>query len=427
MFNSTTHHKKMKATFKILLSGSVLSMLLFSACSKSSSEPDGDGTGTGTQEKSKYVFVYTAGASGVTGTYIITADDVTKGSVSSTNNGVETDAYSFIVQNNKVFAQAYTDQGPVTPFGLSTDGKIVTAGNVVTTFRTGVYGTVNDDAWIGGGDPRRNGVGELFRFDAKNLLLAGKSTTDMKAMTQTGANAVWTGLFQVDNKIYMPYFKYFPPASASAPFTQGVYGSLDSTWVAVFSYPEMKYEKTISDDRTGYIGNWFSMQGLKQIENGDIYAWSTAPEINGIKSKKPSGIVRIMKGTEVFDKSYFFNMEEVAKVKIARGAYIANGKFLMALYEGTTTGDISGGRVKMAIVDVNAKTVKYVDGVPTHAQPLFKLNTYYEGDGKTIDYVFKDDSGQNYVYVINAETATATKGLYLEGATDITSISKLKY
>ena len=120
-------------------------------------------------------------------------------------------------------------------------------------------------------------------------------------------------------------------------------------------------------------------------------------------------------------------MEEVAHAKIARGAYIANGKFLMALYAGATTGDISGGRVKMAIVDVNSKTVKYVDGIPEHNQPLFKLNTYYEGDGKTIDYVFKDDSGQFYVYVINAETATSKKGLHLEGATDVTAISKIKY
>ncbi len=418
----------MKTTFKILLSGALFSMLLLNGCSKSDDPATPDTTeDTDSLKNSKYVFVYSGAASGVAGTYIITADDVSQGTVSSTNNGVETDAYSFIVQNNKVFAQAYTDQGPVTPFGMYADGKMGIAGRVVTTFRTGVYGTMNNDTWIGGGDPRRDGVGTLFRFDAVNLLVAGRSTTDMKAITQTGANAVWTGLFQVDNKIYMPYFKYFPPVSATAPFTQGRYGSLDSTWVAVFSYPELKYEKTISDDRTGYVGNWFSMQGLKQIENGDVYTWSTAPEINGIKSNKPSGIVRIKKGTEVFDKSYFFNMEEVAKVKIARGAYIANGKFLMALYAGVTTGDISGGRVKMAIVDVNNKTVNYIDGIPEHNQPTFKLNTYYEGDGKTIDYVFKDDSGQFYVYVINAETATAKKGLHLEGATDITSISKLKY
>ena len=418
----------MKTIFRMLTSGALLSMMLLSACSKSNDteepvpvDPVGD------LKNSKYVFVYTGTAGTSTGTYIVTADDVTKGTVSSTNNGVETDAYSFIVQNNKVFAQAYTDLGPVTPFGMYSDGKMGVAGRTVTTFRTGVYGTMNNDAWIGGGDPRRNGVGELFRFDAVNLLISGRSTTDMKKITGTGANAVWTGLFQVDNKVYMPFFKYFPPASPTAPFVQGTYGSLDSTWIAVFSYPELQYQKTIGDDRTGYIGNWFSMQGMKQIENGDVYAWSTAAEINGIKSTKPSGIVRIKKGTEVFDKTWFFNMEEIAHVKIARGAYIANGKFLMALYAGVTTGDISGGRVKMAIVDVNAKTVSYVAGIPEHAQPLFKLNTYYEGDGKTIDYVFKDDSGQFYVYVINAETATATKGLHLEGATDITSISKLKY
>jgi len=413
----------MKTTYKILLTCAVISTMLLNACSKSDDPKTEEPISS---NSSKYVFVYSGGATGTAGTYIITADDVSQGKVSSTNNGVETDAYSFILQNNKVFAQAYNDQGPVTPFGLGADGKVGVTGRIVTTFRTGVYGTMNEDAWIGGSDPRRNGIGELFHFDAVNLLLKGKTTTDLKAITKTGANAVWTGLFQVDNKFYMPYYKFFPPP-ATAPFNQGTYGSLDSTWVAVFSYPEMVYEKTISDDRTGYVGNWFSMQGLKQIENGDVYTWSTAPEANGVKSTKPSGIVRIKKGTEVFDKSYFFNMEEVAHAKIARGAYIANGKFLMALYAGATTGDISGGRVKMAIVDVNSKKVKYVDGIPEHNQPLFKLNTYYEGDGKTIDYVFKDDSGQFYVYVINAETATSKKGLHLEGATDVTAISKIKY
>eukprot|EP01133_Synstelium_polycarpum_P002800 gene2800-3222_t len=422
----------MKTTVKMLTAGMLGSALLFAACKKNDSEGEKVNPGTGVVDttkllRSKYVFVYSGtGSTGNAGTYIVTADDVTKGSISSTNNGVETDAYSFIVQNNKVFGQAYTNQGPVTPYQIYKDnGQIGVVGRTVTTFRTGVYGTVNKDAWVGGSDPRTSGVGELFLFDAVNLKLNGRSTTDLKAITGTGENAVWTGLFQVDNKLYMPYYKYKPKANG-APW-EGNYGSLDSTWVAVFSYPGLKYEKTIGDDRTGFIGNWFSMQGLHQIENGDVYAWATAGEINDVKSKKPSGIIRIKKGTEQFDKSYFFDVEKKTGTKIARGEYVANGKFLMALYATDAKGDVSGGRTKMAIMDVFNQTVTYVTGIPEHNQPDFRMQVYNEGDGKTINYVMEDDNGQFYVYVVDASTATAKRGLHIVGASGVTSISKLKY
>ncbi|WP_160717446.1 DUF4374 domain-containing protein [Chitinophaga solisilvae] len=417
----------MKKTVTLLLSGVIGSMVMMSACSKSSKDeaPTGGKVDTSGLKRSKYVFVYT-GQGTAAGTYIVTADDVTKGSISSTNNGVETDAYSFIIQNNTIFAQVYGAQGPVTPYRIYSDnGQVGVVGRVVNTFRTGVYGTVNSDFWVGGSDPRGNGVGELFLFDAVNLRLAGKSTTDLKQITGTGDNAVWTGVFQVDNKLYMPFYKFKPGANGS-PW-DGQYGSLDSSWVAVFSYPGLKFEKVIGDDRTSFIGNWFGMHGLRQIENGDVYAWSTAGAINGVKSKKPSGIVRIKKGTEQFDKSYFFNVEEKIKSKIARGEYIANGKFLLSVYNGVAEDNVSGGRIRMVIADVINQTITEVKGIPEHDQASFRMQVFYEGDGKTIDYVMEDDNKQFYVYVINAETATAVRGLHIQGASNVTSIARLKY
>lgn len=418
----------MKTTSNFLMSAGLAMAVLLGACSKSKDTPDVTGPtnpeGTG---RSKYVFVYSgSAASGSAGTYIVSTDDITTGKVSSKNNGVETDAYSFVLQNNTIFAQAYNNLGPVTPYRIYEDGQIGIAGRTVTTFRTGVSGTVNQDTWVGGGDPRSSGVGELFRFDAVNMQVSGKSVTDMNKITGTGENAVWTGLFQVDNKLYMPYYKFKPAGAGAAPW-QGNYGSLDTAWVAVFSYPEMKYEKTIADGRTGFIGNWGSMQGLKQIENGDSYVWATSGSINKIKSKNHSGILRIKKGTEAFDKDYFFDVEALTGFKIARGEYIANGRFLMTIYTSAETGDVSGGRVKVAIVDINSKTVTYVKDVPEHEQGSFKMHVYYEGDGKTISYVLEDDMKQYYVYIINAETATGKKGVHIEGADNVTAFSKLKY
>ena len=415
----------MKKTTNFLLTGMLGMAVLLGACSKDKNTADGSGTGNpdpGKLTRSKYVFVYT-GKGDNAATYIVGADDITKGGISSTKNGVEVDAYSFVVQNNTVFAQAYNEQGPVTPYRIYDDGKIGVAGRTVTTFRTGVYGKVNNDSWVGGGDPRSSGVGELFRFDAVNLQLAGRTTTDLKKITGTGFNAVWTGLFQVNNKLYMPYYKF--KHTPGGRVYEGEYGSLDSTWVAVFSYPELKYEKTIGDDRTGFIGDWSSQQGVQQIENGDVYAWSTAMG-NGEqrRSARPSGIVRIKKGAEQFDKSYFFNIEAATGAKISRGEYIGNGKFLMSVY---TVPKENEGKVKMIIADVFNNKVTEVKGIPSHDAVRFKMVVYAESDGKTIDYVMQDDSGEYYVYVINGETATATRGLHIEGAEVVTAFSKLKY
>src|SRR6218665_622339 len=83
-------------------------------------------------EKSKYVFVaYSVGSQGVeSAPYIITADSLTGGKV-NLSKGIETDAYSFVTQNNMIFAAVYGGQGPITPYKLNAQGQITQAGNTV--------------------------------------------------------------------------------------------------------------------------------------------------------------------------------------------------------------------------------------------------------------------------------------------------------
>lgn len=393
-------------------------MLFFVACSsdeKTETDPTPE-----TKEKSKYVFVaYSVGSSGETAPYILAADSVSGGSVGTAGGGVETDAYSFIVQNNTLFAMVYGGQGPITPYKLDGNGAITQAGNTVNAVTAGIYGKVNDDAFVGAQISRNitDPTASFFRFDAKNLILAGKSTVDLKKMTGNDEMATLAGVFQVGDKLYSPY--YCTPGESGKTTKY-----LDSTWIAVFSYPGMEFQKVIRDGRTGIIGNWFGMQGVQQIENGDVYAWSSA-----VGSKNPSAVVRIKNGEEVFDQSYFFNVEQATGLKISRADHIANGKFLMTIYSANnvSANGISGGRVKLAIVDVVAKTVTWVSGVPEHAMLAYKNKTYYEGDGKTIQYVLKDDNGTFAVYTIDATTATGKKGLQFNSVSDVTTITKLTY
>jgi len=395
---------------------------LFGAGCSKDDNPAGNGdNNSGT--KSKFVFVvYTDGSGGEAGRYIVPVTDVTKGILTTTGVGVETEAYSFIRQNNKLFGIVYAAQGPTTPYKLDADGKLVQAGAAINTEFTGIYGTVNNDAYVGGSVNRskESSVATLYRFDAVGSKVAGRNSVDLAKITGTDEMAVWNGLTQVGNKIYVPY--------SSTPGIDGQNTKyVDSTWIAVFSYPELAFQKVIRDGRTGFIGNWFGMQGVQQVEDGDVYAWSTAGGSGSLKSTKHSAIIRIKKDTEVFDQGYFFDVEAATGSKLARGEYIADGKFLMTLYTGNVTGGVSGGRVKLAIVDVYKKTVTYVTGVPEHAQMSYNMKVYVEADKKTAYYVMKEDSGKFYLYVIDVASATGKQGLYFQGINDVTSITKLTY
>lgn len=413
----------MRTTTKYFLTAvSIVGILAMGACS-SDNDSEKIEEVSGDTGKSKFVFVvFTDGSGGEAGRYIVTTDDVTTGSISTAGNGIETEAYSFIRQNNKLFGIVYAAQGPTTPFGLNAEGKLAQSSASVNTEMTGVYGTVNDNEYVGGSVNRskESSIATLYRFDANNPKVLGRNTVDLAKITGQEEMAVWNGITQVDNKLFAPL-----------TYTPGVTGQttkyVDSTWIAVFDYPSLAFKKIIRDGRTGPIGNWFGMQGVKQIEDGDTYAWSTAGGTATLKSKNPSAIIRIKKGQEEFDKSYFFNVEQATGTKIARGEHIKGSKFLMTLYATNEVGGVSGGRVKLAIVDVVAKTVQYVTGVPEHAQMSYNMKVYAEEDGKTVYYVMKEDAGEHYLYVVDVATGTGKKGIKFQGIADVTSITKLKY
>jgi hypothetical protein len=415
----------MRKTVNYFMASALMAgVLLIASCSKN--EADVIDTGSSDTGKSKFVFVvFSDGSGGEASRYIVSTDNVTSGTLSIKGNGIETDAYSFVKQNNKLFGIVYAAQGPTTPFKLNANGELVKAGANVNTEMTGVYGTVNANEYVGGSVTRSlsSPIATLYRFDAENLQIAGRNTVDLSKITGTDEMAVWTGITQVDNKLFAPLY-----------YTPGVTGQstkyVDSTWIAVFDYPSLKYKRIIRDGRTGFIGNWFGMQGVKQIENGDVYAWSTAGGSGTLKSTKPSAILRIKKGAEEFDQTYFFNVEAAAKTKIARGEYIKDGKFLMTLYATDAIGSVSGGRVKLAIVDVINKTINYVSGVPEHDQMAYNMKVYVDADGKTAYYVMKEDAangGEHYLYVIDVASGTAKRGIKFQGIADVTSITKLNY
>lgn len=403
-------------TNQLLFALTVIAACFLAGCSdKDDADPD---PGPLPEDQSKYVFVaYSVGSEGVeSAPYIISSVSITGGTV-DLKDGVETDAYSFIPQNNRIFAAVWGDQGPVTPYGLNEKGAITQIGNTVNAPTAAIYGPVGDKEWVGGGftGSFESPNATLFRYDAENLILAGRNTIDMSKAAVRDEWPTWYGVFPVDgDKLYIPYD--LAPSNGDTKFR-------DSTWVLVVNYPALTFKGIIRDGRTGPIGSWFGMHGLKQIEDGDVYAWSSA-----VASKNPSAIVRIKKGTSEFDKDYLFNIEEkTGGLKLSRGEYIGGHKFLVSIFATKEDAGEWSARTRMAIVDVKEQSFTWVNGIPEHIQMGYKQKIYVEDDKKTAHYVMKDDAGKHYVYNIDIESAQATRGLEFVNVSDITTISKLTY
>lgn len=397
----------------------IFSAQTFTSCSKKN-EPDPPPP---PETISRYVLqIISVGSGEEIATYLVPVDDVSSGVVSTTGNGTETDSYSFINQNNSIFGLVWSTQGPITPYKLNGEGKVAKTGEPINAVRALAYGTVGTDNFvIASSASRANPEASIMNYDTKSKIISKRGSVNALDITGLDELATFTGVCQVDdNKLYLPYYT-----------TPGISGEttkyLDEMWVAVFNYPDLTFDKIITDDRASYSGNWFSMTSAKQIDNGDVYLWCSAYE-----SKNPSSFLRIKKGTSEFDKSYFFDVEaKTGGRKIVRGRYITANKFLVAIeanerVEQPTRGGGDPADVRLAIADVVAQTITYIDGAPAYPAPWYDFPAYYEGDGKTVQFVMRESDERYWVYTIDFIAAKAKKGLEIIGS-NVSSISKLEY
>lgn len=413
----------MKTISKLSLFLAIIASTLVS-CEDSEKGPDGEVSGeTG---KTKYVVTVSTGASGAAD-YLLTADDVSTGSITTAGNGLEQDGTYryYLTAQNKFFSFLYGQGNPgaVTTYGLTTNGQLTKTSNFQSE-TVQVFAPVNKDIVMVKVPRSGASISYMYKVDAEKSILTGTVEQDIRLLVGNknpdfSERAHFTWATQVGDKVMMPYMKI----NGVAPDTFGSRHA-DSTWVAVYSYPDLKLEKVIKDNRTSYLGAYFT-NGLFQDENGDAYGFSGAiGTLNGVvTSTKPSAIVKIKKGTTEFDQSYFFNVEQASGGhKISSTSYISNGKFLLLMYG---TAGTNAGAVKLAVADVYNKTFKWVTGMPaTLTNATTRYNITSEDGTSGILGVNTPDG--NWIYSINGTTAVATRGMKVEGGS-ITAIQKLKY
>ncbi|AXB58281.1 DUF4374 domain-containing protein [Flavobacterium fluviale] len=410
----------MKKSTKLALLSAVLAFTAFS-CSSDSDKPE-DTTGGGTDTgKTKYIITATTGAAGIAD-YLLTADDVTTGSITTTGNGLEQDGtyrYYITAQNN-FFSLLYGQGNPgaVTTYNLNAEGKLVKKSDFQAE-TVHVFAAVNKDILTIKVPRSGASIASMYKIDAEKSLITGEAQQDTKVLAKNGERAFFTWATQVGDKVYMPYMSIKGDGVDN-------FGTVnpDSTWVAVYNYPELKLEKVIKDNRTSYLGAYFT-NGLFQDENGDAYGFSGAIATSNavLTSTKPSAVVKIKKGTTEFDQSYFFNVQEKSGgYKISSTSYISKGKFLLLMYGNVGK---NNGAVKMAIADVYNQTFTWVTNAPATLTSVTSRYNITSEDGNSAIVGINTPDG-NWIYSINGSTAAATRGMKVEGG-QITAIQKLKY
>lgn len=356
--------------------------------------------------------------------YILTAETLSKGKISLVGNGIEQDGTYryYITNNNKFFSLLYGqgDPGAVTTYELNDDYSL----EKLSDFQSEtVQSFTNVDDEVLMTKISRNAespVASWYRLDTNKSIFVGNGEINTAELTPEGEQAFFTWMTQVGDKVYAPFMSV--KACCNDAFGTDY---PDQAWIAVYSYPEMELETIIHDDRTSFIGRYFT-SGLEVDENGDAYAFSSSVATNNgeATSTKPSAITKIDAGTTTFDESYYFNLEEASNGYYETAQkYAGNGKFLLLMAPQETKGAYVLG-TRLALVDVYAKSFTWVTGMPSESDiTSVTRNNYTSEDGTTVSIGVNTNNG-NYIYNIDINNASATQGLKVEGGS-ITAISKL--
>ncbi len=408
----------MKTNFNYLLAFAAAITVGFSSCDSDDPEPGP----VAPAAESRFIIASTPLASDGVADYLLTADSLSEGTVSTLGNGVEQDGTYryYVTHKNKFFSMLYGQGNPgaVTTYELNSQGALEKLSDFQSE-TVQAFGPMNDDIVMvkvarGATDP----VGSWYRLDADQLQIVADGKWNQEEIANNGERAFFSWVTQVGDKLFAPYFSI--KACCNDSFGTNY---PDSSWIAVFDYPSMELNKVIKDDRTSFIGRYF-LSGLEVDEMGDTYAFSAsvASSNGSMTSKLPSAFTRIKKGTLEFDQSYYFNVEALADdYYVTAKTYAGNGKFIVMMNK--EKGAYTVGN-RFGVADVYNKTFTWVTGAPAEASIVnVTTNNFSEKDG--LAYIGITTDVGSWVYKFNANTATAKEGLKVEGGR-ITAISKLE-
>jgi hypothetical protein len=351
--------------------------------------------------------------------FIVSREDVMSGEISAEGTGIEQTGWRFYYPVGKtLFASGYSEDNQCAGYADNGEGVIELKGQFIFENSLEMFGHSDDDNTLLAMEiPRAGFANRRLHFIDVNTVFVNKIVGTKIFESTTDSLVAWPTALQVrDDKLFIPFHKLDAKGWFTTP-------SPDSAFVAVYSWPDVgtEPEKIITDPRTANIGVNGATTGLIEADNGDLYSFSSGSAMAGFwpKTTKPSGILRIKAGQTEFDASYFFNITEATGGgNIFWFDYLGNNKAIARIL----THDDGGlwaafGRgvfnQKLVILDLVNQTVTDVANVPLHAKRY--SSPVDVNDGKVL--VSIETETEAYVYEVDVENATATKGAKINGKT----------
>ena len=365
-----------------------------------------------TPGSTSYVVGVGVTSNGATTNYAVKAQDLMTGKITPVGNGLTLAGYrDFSQGNNTVFAIGGFEQANVDGITQDASGQLVVSGTATFDRAADDIQQVDNTQMLALEYPSKaNGNNARWYFvDIASKAITKNLSTPLAPLVAGGDNPVYSGMVVRGNQLFVSNLHF------TADFSTN---HTDTNYVAVYTYPEIKFEKLITDTRTGPTGAWQTKNGLFKVESGDIYSMSSSNISNGYsKSTKPGGFLRIKNGETAFDQSYFFNTDKLGG-KISHIKYIGNGLVFATIstIDPQTVADRWGDKsLKMAIIDVyNQKITDVKPETGTAASLIHNGNGGRSFpvlvDGSKVYYPITGSDGSTFIYQIDVPTAVAKKG-----------------
>ncbi|MDR0412207.1 MAG: DUF4374 domain-containing protein [Dysgonamonadaceae bacterium] len=410
---------------KLVLSFLAALCLFVASCDKDDNNPVEEPVVE--EPKGSFVIVATSGEA----SYLLQADDLKSGEMTIVNSGLETDnGTEWEFNSGKYLYRLQYNQGNAgtsSSYVLNAAGQIEErsiAVEIRSRFTThGSYGKYIVTAAAGATDTKdaaeNVAQGVTFTYiDAEAQTLATK-TVVTENFLGNGEYVTFSGIADMDGKLFTAVCPLGVSAYGAANGAGEVHSGTafhDNVWIAVFDNTNFTNPRIISDNRLSYATTRFRSQYYSNIVTDDrrnLYVFSSAYDS---ETTKPSGVLRIKAGTETFDPSFFFNIEEAAGGRhLYKVFYITEDYFLLQLYTeaGKPASVTSSDANRLAVFDAANKTLRWVTGLPGEDN-IGSFAKKFVAD-KGIIYVpvvpVDAEGSQPAIYAIDPVTATATRGM----------------
>lgn len=410
----------------------IVSAGAFTACSSSDNNtdtPEIDG------EKVNKPFMISVSGSGES-EYLMQLEQIETGKhkISENVSQLEQSGYTWIYSpdHKHMLGLLYKkgDPGICLGYHLDNKGKLIKPTQFQIVSRYTSYGFVGDRVitTVGGANIEGSEIPEGIIFNTVDLNNNYALTTH-KPMRTNGVFkeneiANFSGIVDTGKGTFLTGVVVSEPKGINATGGSGT-GKVtdpDRVWVAELDN-DFNIVNKIEDERLSYSSGRYRSQYYSQIgktDDGTVYVFSGSYES---ETTKPAGALKLAPNYKSFDKEYYFNIQEQSKFKFRKVWYITEHYFLLELYNLEQIETLTPA-TQYAIVDMKTKSYRKLEGIPA-MNDIVNTGLPYAYEGQLLFPI--TGKGQDpAIYIINAKTATAKKGVTISGTPGITAIGYIK-